>query len=344
MKLPLRCALLLLAACTHEAGVAVPEFAHRIPGGAILVVQEPESGMLGSLGARFDLPTAHEGGLSYLVAPDLDVGWPTLADSTSFAHAWSRLTPTSNEDWLYLDCALAIDALRARLRATGARGLIALRAIEACGLGDLGPLLLTRQEQQYRGWLGAGTSRFASLFRGRQAANGLSAGDSLLELSASMSPDALLAIVDALLEGTSGGGPFSMLLQAMPLRILSDVRELLVACDGRVWLRIQDRAIACEIGLRDREAFEDLLDRIPVEVGSQLRRMSQWRGNGAWLRLSDGESPPERPAAAAPAGAFCLLRGQVGMFPGIEVRDPRMVEVRWSSAAPDGFVVHATLP
>ena len=50
----------------------------------------------------------------------------------------------------------AIDALRARLRATGARGLIALRAIEACGLGDLGPLLLTRQEQQYRGWLGAG--------------------------------------------------------------------------------------------------------------------------------------------------------------------------------------------
>jgi hypothetical protein len=311
---PVALLALALAACSREPPFVAPAFATELPGGTVLALRSGMSALT-SVVEEFELQLATRGEVRFAEAQQIEVGWPSLAESSRFAEVWSLVAPRPEQEWIYFDPQLGIELLRRRLGAERGIGMLGMRALDAVGARGLGALLLAGDQRRAQGVLVTGSSRLGALLQGRTAPYAIGADRAGFELSLGFDPQVALAMFDALLEGDGDGSLLSRAMQAMPLGPIGDLRGCIAAASGTLWLGINSTESAVELGVRDRDAVEDALDRLPREVAESIRAASRWQ-DGRWRIATSARAPAPTGARPEPGVALALRFARIEALPG----------------------------
>jgi hypothetical protein len=320
----------LLASCGTELGDA-PTWSRELPGRIVAVADGavPEA-MLESLervAARLGVQR-HDtaGGRSTWIAPSVEVGYASLADSSAFREAWQRRGATATasrgdgQTWLYIDLQILVDALRAALQREAPR---ALGLIDALGLTNL---RFAAGDVEARGGdttiaidvvsaaPDARPAAFFALADRRPSLLPTSAVDHRAAAEVRFEPAEAASAIGAFSAALQGDDPMGFLAMASA-PVIASVKRAIAASDGRVSLRFAaDGATAIAIGARDPIDLRDALSFVRRRPADEAGGAAELPFQFAFLERADhlllwrGREPSGGDLAALDAAAAVHVR------------------------------------
>ncbi|MGE0145053.1 MAG: hypothetical protein AB7T19_17350 [Planctomycetota bacterium] len=316
-------ALLVLAGCGAESEAA-PAWSRDLPGQVVAVVDGavPDSlfEAIGRISGRLGLELRESaGGRTTWIAPAVEVGYASLAESSAFREAWQRRSAAAANSrdaaaiWAFVDLQILVDSLRATLQRDAPR---ALGLIDALGLTNLrfavgefttSDATTTMTVDVVSASPEARPAAFLAPADRRPSLLPPAAADDRAAIEIRFVPAEVESAIGAFTAVLQGDSPMGILTMAGgPL--ISSAKRAIAAGDGRLSLRLAvDGAAAIAIGARDplelREALAFLRRRPTDESGvlpfqflfiERADHLLLWRG-----REPSGLDPSELRAAAS---------------------------------------------